>query len=89
MAAASAMGNAASAATTATSAVPPTRCVQFCDQPVRQLACKLKALDIVQSKTSNSKSQKPKESMDLLLIMEPSYYTLPWKSVWIWAYQRH
>jgi len=46
MAAMSAMGNATSADMITTSLAPPTKCVQFCDQPVRQLVHKLRALDI-------------------------------------------
>jgi len=53
------------AGTTTTPAVPITRCVQFCDQPVRQLVHKLKALDISQDTTSDSESEEPKELVDL------------------------
>jgi len=45
--------------------VPTAKHVQFCDQPVRQLVCKLKALNINTDATSDSKSKEPEESVDL------------------------
>jgi len=66
MAAMNTMGNAMSATgMTTTSAAPTTRCVEFCIHLMRQLVCKLKALDIGQTKTSNSKSDEPNKSVDL------------------------
>ncbi len=66
MMAMSTMGNATSATgTIISSAAPTARCVQFHDQPVRQLACKLKALAIGQAKSSDSESEEPEESVDL------------------------
>jgi len=50
---------------TTTFVAPNTRCVQFCEQPVRQLVHEYKALDIGQTETSNNKSNEPKESVDL------------------------
>jgi len=71
------MGNATSATSTnTTSAAPTTSCVQFCDQPVQQLAWELETLNIGRIKDSNSKS---KESVDQFLTMEPNYYALPWR----------
>jgi len=57
--------NAMSAGMTTTSMAPTAKHVQFYDQPLRQLVCKLKDLNINIDTTSDSKSEEPEESVDL------------------------